>query len=28
MARDANGDAKVQKYLKNEMIRLIQDLKI
>ena len=28
MARDANGDTRVQKYLKNEMIRLIQDLKI
>jgi len=28
MARDASGDAKVQKYLKEEMIRLIRDLKI
>ena len=28
MAREANGDAKVQKYLKEEMIRLIRDLKI
>jgi len=28
MARDANGDTRVQKYLKDEMIRLIQDLKI
>jgi len=28
MAREASGDAKVQKYLKEEMIRLIRDLKI
>ena len=28
MAREANGDVKVQKYLKEEMIRLIRDLKI
>jgi|TARA_R110000796_G_scaffold197044_1_gene313434 hypothetical protein len=28
MAREANGDAKVQKYLKEEMTRLIRDLKI
>ncbi len=28
MARDANGDARVQKYLKGEITRLIQDLKI
>jgi hypothetical protein len=28
VAREANGDAKVQKYLKEEMIRLIRDLKI
>ena len=28
MAREANGDARVQKYLKEEMIRLIRDLKI
>ena len=28
MARDASNDAKVQKYLKEEMIRLIRDLKI
>jgi hypothetical protein len=28
MARDANGDARVQKYLKSEIVRLIQDLKI
>ena len=28
IAREANGNAKVQKYLKDEMIRLIKDLKI
>lgn len=28
MAREANGDVKVQKYLKEEMTRLIRDLKI
>ena len=28
MAREESGDAKVQKYLKEEMIRLIRDLKI
>ena len=28
MAREASGDAKVQKYLKEEMTRLIRDLKI
>jgi hypothetical protein len=28
MARDASNDTKVQKYLKEEMIRLIRDLKI
>ena len=28
MAREANGDVKVQKYLKEEMTRLISDLKI
>ena len=28
VAREANGNAKVQKYLKEEMIRLIRDLKI
>lgn len=28
MARDASSDTKVQKYLKEEMIRLIRDLKI
>ena len=28
MAREANGDVRVQKYLKEEMIRLIRDLKI
>ena len=28
VAREANGDAKVQKYLKEEMSRLIRDLKI
>jgi hypothetical protein len=28
VAREANGDAKVQKYLKEEMFRLIRDLKI
>jgi len=28
VAREASGDAKVQKYLKEEMIRLIRDLKI
>jgi len=28
MAREASGDAKVQKYLNEEMIRLIRDLKI
>ena len=28
VAREANGDAKVQKYLTDEMIRLIRDLKI
>jgi hypothetical protein len=28
MAREASGDVKVQKYLKEEMIRLIRDLKI
>jgi len=28
MAREANGDAKVQKYLREEMTRLIRDLKI
>mgnify|MGYP001329412546 FL=1 len=28
MAREANGDARVQKYLKEEMIRLIRELKI
>lgn len=28
MAREASGDAKVQKYLKEEVIRLIRDLKI
>src|SRR6056300_54192 len=28
MDREASGDAKVQKYLKEEMIRLIRDLKI
>ena len=28
VAREANGDTKVQKYLKDEMIRLVRDLKI
>jgi len=28
IAREANGNAKVQKYLKDEMVRLIKDLKI
>ena len=28
MAREANGDARVQKYLREEMTRLIRDLKI
>lgn len=28
VAREANGDQKVQKYLKDEMLRLIKDLKI
>jgi hypothetical protein len=26
--KDANGDARVQKYLKSEVLRLIKDLKI
>jgi len=28
IAREANGDGRVQKYLKDEMVRLIKDLKI
>jgi hypothetical protein len=28
MAREANGDAKVQRYLKGEVMKLIKDLKI
>jgi hypothetical protein len=28
MAREASGDSKVQKYLKDEVVRLIKDLKI
>jgi hypothetical protein len=28
MARESNGDAKVQRYLKSEVKRLIKDLKI
>jgi len=27
MAREAGGDAKVQRYLKSEVLRLIKDLK-
>jgi hypothetical protein len=28
MAKEANGDAKVQRYLKSEVMRLIKDLKL
>jgi hypothetical protein len=28
MAKEANGDAKVQRYLKGEVMKLIKDLKI
>jgi hypothetical protein len=28
MAKEASGNAKVQKYLKDEVMRLIKDLKI